>query len=459
MTNNKNGETMKKGKAGIFTLSTSSIIVIECLISIILIFLDTFLVSKLMQIDPANGYTNVAIFNFVYYMMIALAMLVGNAILVKVNKGAFMSIGAFLLAGMFIVIYFLGDNIANWIWLLAVGVGLTYGIFYAGFAALMVEAVSSKNQTIYFSVKNILIFLTKTIFPLILGSIIMKSFPAMCVILAVVCILIFVFSFFVKYNKSKRRSYNLMRFWKIVNDGGEETKPLKTLYLSGFFRGMCFDLIATVLTILIFLQSEGNDFTIGLVQTIFTGAQLVSMFIFMKTYHKNLSQWFIFVSLGFIIAGAIPVFIKPCLITVLIFYGIYYFFRLFITTITDMRKTSVIRILSMHDHCLEHNTTYQIIYGPTRAISYLLLCLCLVIPNQELMLDIVLGLNLVGYIGYSISLFFLEKQLIAQDIKWKREHPDKDMLLAKLEDNKPLTVIDTTNETPSIEKEILKNKL
>ena len=148
MTNNKTGEKMKKGKAGIFTLSTSSIIVIECLISIIMIFLDTFLVSKLLQLTPGD-YTGVALFNFLYYMMIALAMIIGNAILVKMNKGVFMSIGAFLLAMMFIVVYFLGDNIINWIWLLGIGVGFTYGIFYAGFSALLVEAVSSKNQTIY----------------------------------------------------------------------------------------------------------------------------------------------------------------------------------------------------------------------------------------------------------------------------------------------------------------------
>lgn len=456
MTNNKTGEKMKKGKAGIFTLSTSSIIVIECLISIIMIFLDTFLVSKLLQLTPGD-YTGVALFNFLYYMMIALTMIIGNAILVKMNKGVFMSIGAFLLAMMFIVVYFLGDNIINWIWLLGIGVGLTYGIFYAGFSALLVEAVSSKNQTIYFSIKNILIFLTKTIFPLVLGTIITKSFPAMCIILAVVSILIFVFSFFVKCNKGKKRTYNLLKFWRIVREGGEETKPLKTLYLSGFFRGMCFDLIATVLTILVFLQSEGNDFTIGLVQTIFTGAQLISMFIFMKAYHKNLAQWFIFVSLGFITAGAITVIIKPCLVTVLIFYGIYYFFRLFITTITDMRKSSVIRTLSMHEHCLEHNTTYQMAYGPVRALSYLLLCLCLVIPDQQIMVDICLAYNLVGYIGYSICLFKLERQLIAQDIKWKKEHPDSNALPAK-EENKQMEVIEVAKETPSIEKEILDSK-
>lgn len=446
---------MKKGKAGIFTLSTTSIIVVECLISIIMIFLDTFLVSKILKMDPGN-YTNVALFNFIYYAMIALVSLVSAPILIKFNKGVFMSIGAFLLSGIFLVVFFLGDNLVNWIWLLGVACGLTYGIFYSGFNALLAEAVSSKNQTIYFSVKNILIFLTKTIFPLVLGSIISQSFPAICIILAVVCLLIFIFSFFIKGKKTNaQQEFNLLRYLKVVRNGGENTKPLKTLYISGFFRGLSFDLISTVLTILVFMQSEGNDFTIGLVQSIFTAAQLISMFIFMKTYHKRLAHWFIFVSLTLIIGAAIPVFINPCLVTVLIFYGVYYFFRLFITTITDMRRSSLIRILSMHKYILEHNAVYAMVAGMTRACAYLLLMLCLVIPDAQLMIDIVLGVNLLGYVGYSISLFCLERQLIAQDLKWKSTHPEGNK---QIEEKHDPQVIDVTPEVKSIEKEIRQQK-
>ena len=442
---------MKKGKAGIFTLSTSSIIVCECLISIIMIFLDTFFVSKILNMNPGN-YSGVAIFNFLYYMLIALSTLIFTPIILKFSKSLFMSLGALLLSGLFIVVFLIGDSFTNWIWLLGIGMGIAHGLFYSSFNALVVESVSSKNQTIYFSVKNILIFLTKTVFPLVLGSIISESFPAICIILAVVCILIFVFSCFIKAKPGPKKTYNILNFLKIVRNGGEETKPLRTIYLSCFFRGLCFDLIATVLTILVFMQSAGNDFTIGLVQSIFTGAQLVAMFIFMKTYHKNLAQWFIFVSLGFIIAAAIPVFVKPCLTTVLIFYGVYYFFRLFITTITDMRKTSVIRILSMHSHSMEHLSVYAVIYGFTRACSYLLLCLCFVIPDPQIMIDIVLGVNLFGYIGYSICLFCLERQLIAQDIRWKREHPEP--ACSCVETHEELKAIDIDKEQKLIKDEI-----
>ena len=79
-----------------------------------------------------GDYTGVALFNFLYYAMIALVSLVGAPILMKMNKGVFMSIGAFLLSGVFIFVYFLGDNLINWIWLLGLLAGLTYGIFYAG---------------------------------------------------------------------------------------------------------------------------------------------------------------------------------------------------------------------------------------------------------------------------------------------------------------------------------------
>ena len=99
------------------------------------------------------------------------------------------------------------------------------------------------------------------------------------------------------------------------------------------------------------------------------------------------------------------------------------FFRIFITTVTDMRKTPVIRQLSMHSHMLEHNSTYSLINGVTRSLSYMLLLLFLVVP-EGIMLNITLAVNIFGYIGYAITLFILERKLILQDIKWKKEHPD-----------------------------------
>ena len=414
---------MKKGKAGIFTLSSTSLMICECLISIVVIFLDTFLVSKLMQLTPGD-YTNVSLFNFIYYAVLAVTVFAFTPLLLKINKSLFMSIGALFLAGTFIAVYLLNDQLSNFIWLFGILSGFSYGLFCAGFNNLIGEVISSKHQTIYFSVKNIVIFLTKTIFPFILGAVIdLGSFAVLCIVIAVICVMMLIFSFLVKPKNSVKKSYNMIKFWKLIKQGKEETKPLKLLYLSGFFRGLCFDLIATVFTILIFLQYSGSDFTIGLLQTIFTATQMISMFLFMKFYHKNRSQWFIFISLGLIVASSIPVFISHNTISILIFYGVYMFFRVFITTVTDMRKTPIIRLLSMHSHTLEHNSTYSIIYGLTRASSYLSLLLFFVVP-EWIMINITLAINIFGYIGYSITLYLLERKLILQDIKWKKEHPD-----------------------------------
>lgn len=414
---------MRKTKAGIFTLSSTSLIICECLFNIVIMFLDVFLVSKLLKLTPGN-YSNIAIFNFIYYIVIALCYFGFGGIVKRINKSILLGVGTFILAGLFICVFLLGDNIVNFIWTLGAVSGLGYGIFISGFDNLVSDIISSKNQTIYFSVKNILIFLTKTVFPLVLGSIIdLGSFPLMCVIIAVICILISGFSILIK-NKKTQKSYNIFKFIKILKEKKEETKPLKTLYLSAIFRGFCFDIIATVFTILLFLSSGGSDFKIGLFQTIFTATQLISTFIFMRFYHKKRSGLFIFASLGIIIAASIPVFFIQNITTVLIMFGVYTFFRLFITTITDMRKNSTIRLLSMHSHSIEHNALYSLIYGVSRASSYLLLLLFMVVP-EGIMLNIVFGVNLASYVGYGITLHFLEKQLIQQDINWKKAHPDE----------------------------------
>lgn len=414
---------MRKTKAGIFTLSSTSLIVCECLFNVVIMFLDVFLVSKLLKLTPGN-YTNVAVFNFIYYLVIGFCYFGLGPIVKRINKSILLGSGAFILAGLFVMVFLLGDNIVNFIWILGAVSGLGYGIFSSGFDNLVSDIISSKNQTIYFSVKNILIFLTKTVFPLVLGSIIdLGSFPLMCVIIAVICILISVFSFLVK-NKKTQKSFNVFKFIKILREKKEETKPLKTLYVSAIFRGFCYDVIATMFTIMLFLSSGGSDFKIGLFQTIFTATQLISTFIFMRYYHKKRSGFFIFLSLGLIIASSIPVFFVQNITTVLIMFGVYTFFRLFITTITDMRKTSTIRLLSMHSHSIEHNAVYSMIYGVSRASSYLLLLLFMLMP-ESVMICVVLAVNLASYVGYGITLHFLEKQLIQQDINWKKAHPDE----------------------------------
>lgn len=413
---------MRKTKAGIFTLSTSSLMICECLITIVTIFLDTFLVSKLLKITPGE-YGGISIFNFIYYVMMGITVFAMGPILRKVNKSLFLGIGSLLLAGLFVTVYLLGDGIINWIWLLGVLSGVATGIFYAGFNNLITDVISSKHQTIYFSIKNILVFLTKTLFPLVLGSIIdLGSFPLMCVIITIICVLIFVFSFLIKTKKNNTKTFNIINYLKILTSKNEDIKPLKTLYISAIFRGLSFDIIATTLTVLIFLNSGGSDFKIGLIQTIFTATQLISTLIFMKTYHKRRSAWFIFGGLSLIVAASIPVFFMHDMVTLLVFYGVYMFFRIFITTITDMRKGTIIRLLSMHSHSIEYNSVYSLFYGVIRGCSYLLFLLYLVMPEMT-MLSIILGVNILAYIGYGITLYIMEQQLIKQDEKWKKEHP------------------------------------
>ena len=418
---------MKKGKAGIFTLSSTSLIVSEALMGIIVLFLDTFLVSRILKLTPGD-YTGVAIFNLLYYLFQGVMFAVISPLLRKMKSGLFVGSGALMLTMLFVVVYFLGDEIVNWIWILGTVAGIGQGLFNVGFTHLICESISSKHQTIYFSVKNIVIFLTKTIFPLVLGSVVdFGSFPLMCLILAVVCGLIFLFTFLVKTEKKVERSFNPIKFLTIVKNGGEETKPLKTLYLSGFFRGLSFDIIGTIFTVMMFLNlgaaSDDVNYKIGLFKTIFTALQMVSMFIFLKFYHKSRAKGFLFISLALIVASVVPYLFEGTIVTTLIVFGTYNIFRIFITTITDMRSASIIRLLSMHSHMIEHNCIYNVIYRFFSGVSYLLFLLWFVVPERT-MIIIILAISFVAFVGYTITLYKLELQLIDQDKRWKASHPD-----------------------------------
>ncbi len=445
---------MRKTRSGIFTKNASSLIAIESLIVIVIIFLDTFLVSKLLELTPGN-YNNIAIFNIIYYLMIGLSIFLVPFLFKWVNKKAFIFLGSIVLAGLFAFVYLLGDNIVNYIILLGVLSGLGTGLFYSVFNNLVSEVVSSKVMTLYSSVKNIVIFIVKTIFPLTLGMVIdLGSFTVLSLIIVVISSGIIVITCFISNKKNKNESYNPLKFLKKIHKN-DEYKPLKTLYLSQFFRGFCFDIIATCFVIMItheIGQGESVNFKLGIIQTVFSVIQILSMFLFMKFYKKEKSGFFVFLPLTLILISLIPYFIMPSLTTAIVGFGTYTCLRIFITSITDIREKGVVRLLSLHKHIKESGGIISLIYAVSRIGSYSLLFLGAVVQGR-ILIFIVLGIAMFFFIVYAITLFVLEKQLIVQDINWKKTHPE-----IAVEEISQIQLPKIVEELPEvIEDKILKN--
>lgn len=326
------------------------------------------------------------------------------------------------MAGMVLCVYILGPKITELVIPLAILSGLGLGIFNSSFQPLVVGVVSSKYLKIYASLRNIIIFALKTVVPILLGSIIdFGSFSLVTVVVLIIAVLMVVFASLIREPKKNELSYDIKGYIRTIRSDKEKYKSLKVFYLSSFFRSMTFEVVGTLFTIMILLNS-GSDFKLGYIQTIFTATQLISTFVFLKAYHKKRAGYFTIIPCILIILSGIPMFVTLNEVTILILFGVYTFLRVFFTSITDTRRSSIIRTLSLHSHSLEHNSIVNLIYIVGRVSAYSMLFLSLVL-DIRIVLYICWGVIFINLLAYVICLLRMENLLILQDKKWQEEHP------------------------------------
>lgn len=419
----------RRKKSKIFDLSAISIIACDCLQAIIAIFVDLFLISQILN-NPANtvsqNIVNIGIFYLIEYIILTSSYALTGYALRKINKSIFVSIGAILLTLTVISVNLIGDRLSTLFPLVAVIYGLSWAFFSSGFHNLTAETISSKHQVRFFAVKRILYQATYIIFPVTLGLIIDKiDFSFMALIMLAVCAVLIVFSFLISPKKAYRQSFNLRKFTQYIKKNKEETKPLMCVYVSNFFRGASYDCFTTLITILV-MRTFASNTSLGMFQSIFTACSLVTMFFYLKYYRKKRAKGFIIPTIVLVSCAIIAIFCATNKITILIFYGVYAILNVILMSISDSRRSGVVRQLSLHSHILEHTAIAEFFLGAGRVLSTIMLLLSGIFDNMmgggTLFLKIAIGFVCVMYVFYGLSLCWLEKVLIKQDEKFRAAH-------------------------------------
>lgn len=422
----------RRKRSKIFDLSAISIIACDCLQAIIAIFIDLFLISQILN-DPSNSMSqnivNIGIFYLVEYVILTSAYAVTGYALRKINKSIFVSIGAILLTLTVISVNLIGSRLSTLFPLIAVIYGLSWAFFSSGFHNLTAETISSKHQVRFFAVKRILYQLTYIIFPVTLGIVIDKvDFSFMALIMLAVCAVLIVFSFLISPKKAYRQSFNLKRFWSYIKKNKEETKPLWIVYISNFFRGGSYDCFTTLITILV-MRTFASNTSLGMFQSIFTACSLVTMFFYLKYYRKKRATGFIVPTIALVACAIVAIFCATNRVTIIIFYAVYSILNVILMSISDSRRSGVVRQLSLHSHILEHTAIAEFFLGAGRVLSTIMILLSGIFDNLRgggtLFLKLAIGFVCVMYIFYGITLIWLEKSLIKQDEKFRALHADE----------------------------------
>jgi len=418
----------RRKKSKIFDLSAISIIACDCLQAIIAIFIDLFLISQILNNSNnsvSQNIVNIGIFYLIEYIILTSAYAVTGYALRKINKSIFVSVGAILLTLTVISVNLIGNRLSTLFPLVAVIYGLSWAFFSSGFHNLTAEAISSKHQVRFFAVKRILFQATYIIFPVTLGLIIDKiDFSFMALIMLGVCAVLIVFSFLISPKKAYRQSFNLKKFVGYIKNNKEETKPLMWVYISNFFRGGSYDCFTTLITILV-MRTFASNTSLGMFQSIFTACSLLTMFLFLKYYRKKRAKTFIIPTIVLVSCSVIAIFCATNKITILIFYAVYAILNVILMSISDSRRSGVVRQLSLHSHILEHTAIAEFFLGGGRVLSTIMVLLSGVFDNMmggTLFLKIAIGFVCLMYVFYGLSLCLLEKSLIKQDEKFRAAH-------------------------------------
>ena len=435
---------MRKSK--IFNLSSISIVICECIQYAVVIFIDLFFVSNILRNTSLGQSVNyniiqIGLFYLIWYAVLGVSYFFTGYYLKKYNKSVFVSIGAIGFTITITLIYFLEDKLITFLPLISAIYGLSFAFFSSGYHNLTSETISSKHQVRFFAVKRIALQCVSIILPVTLGFLDSIDFSIITILMAVLCVGLVVFSFLIKPKQVYKLAFNIPKFYRYLKNNKQSTEPLKYVYLSNFFRGASYDNISTILTILVFITMNSTT-TLGILQSVFTLCSIVTMFLYLRYYRKKRAKAFIFPCIILVALAALSIICVASFggtaleIVVIVFYGVYVILNVIIMSISDSRRASVVRILSLHSHILESTSIMEFSLASGRIMSTTLLILAGVfdglIGDLHIFLLIAFGFVVVMYIMYGIMLYFIERSLIRQDEQFHKIHVNE--LFEKVED-------------------------
>ncbi len=408
----------------VFTLSSISVILCECFYYLVTIFVDTFVISRILAITNYEIY-HIGILYISIYAVRFLFSWCLNYLLKKIKLNYFVTIGALVMMAIVLSVYFLDDaSLINFLPLLGLAYSVGSASYWTGQTNLATVAVSSRYQVRFFTVKRTAVVAVKALAPFVLGSAISgvgeSGFKIVAILMAVFTVLLFICSFFVKQNKKFTMTFKFFPFVKKVIKERKQYPLLTNIYCAGFYHAFVISLFGAVFTYLI-AKNFQSDFYLGTIKTIVTAVSLLGMFSFLKTYRKRHAFWYTFVPMVLIPLATIIMMFFLNSYTVIIAFAVYNILTVNLTSLVDMRRAGIIRLLDMHEHILEHNALFEVILDIGRLIGFGIFLLVGIL-NSEIALNILIGIILATTVLYCFHLHRIEKLLIEQDKEWKKSH-------------------------------------
>lgn len=389
--------------------NTKLLLVINTIRKIIDIFLGPFLTAYLFKIAVENVKI-ISIYNIFSYIVIAIiALIIGRILKNKYHMQIF-RIGMISKFIQLAILIILGDNVVNYIWIIAIIAGFSTETLSFPLNLFSSKLVLNNEKESFVVYKTILSNLVKVLIPFLLGSIIsIKSFETTAIIILILSFIQILLSFKMKLKKENNNENKKLNLIKEVNSI-KNNKKLKRFYMMKFFKGMAYEgALDTAVTLLI-IMSFNSDFSLGIITSIISVLAMLSSYIYKKIKNQENIKKLIIISCIIIFISSITLVFITNQYTIVAYNLIFAFFLQFIMVAEEIQTLKFTNSDVINDpNRVETYVLLEMFLNVGRVISYILLFI-VGIYNKLYLLEILIIFLVLSIGAEAINLIKFNKE-------------------------------------------------
>lgn len=353
--------------------NTKLLLAVNTIRKIIDIFLGPFLTAYLFKISVEN-IKIISIYNIFSYASVAIiAIIIGKILKNKYHIQIFL-IGTISKFIQLAVIVLLGDNVVNYIWLLAVIAGLSMETWSFPANLFSSKIIENNEKKLFIVYRNILSNLAKVLIPFLLGSIIsMKNFKTTAIVILILSFIQIILSLKMKFKSEDNSKDKKLNIIKEINHI-KNNKKLQKFYMLKFFKGMAYEgALDTAVTLLI-IMSFNSDFSLGVITSIISLLAMLSSYVYKRIKNLKKMNLLIIISCIIIFMSSIALVFITNEYTIVGYNLIFAFFLQFIMVAEEVQTLKFTNSNVINDsNRVETYVLLEIILNIGRIISYILL--------------------------------------------------------------------------------------
>ena len=369
---------------------------------IISLFINTFLIAYLLQINTGN-IINISIFYIIVYAIIGLLYVLISMWLTQKVKIRFFRTGIILKCILILLIALLKSNVAEYIVLIALFLGVSEAFYWTSFNVMQNELINRHKIQKQISLNAILKNAINIVVPITLGAAIeLYSFSSIAIIVCTFSVTQIVLSFFIKSEYENTGTTNLKSFIQTIKKDKVTLKPYKYLYITSFFYGLKHNLntLITIMTIFVF----STTFNLGVLTSVVAVFSIVALFIFLKFYNSKKYKHLVLTLVILSVLSILTVAIKLSPITLIIFNFVYVVTMCILETLFTVQRNNLIKLMSMRSYITQNQSVVELFVNFGRVCAYglmLIFSMIFGVSSYSILLYIsVFAVLLYGYFVY-----------------------------------------------------------